>query len=346
MSQQPAPIAAGPRPRDPGQPRQPDRRGRRDPGRRHPRPRRGPLGGQHRHLRGGRAPRRRQEALPRQGRHQGRRQRQRRAGQGRRRPRPGRPGRARPRDDRRRRHREQGEARRQRDPRRQPGRRQGRRRRRTACRSTATSAAPTPGSCPCRWPTSSTAASTPTTRSTSRNSWSCPSGPRRFSEGIRMVAEVFHNLKAVLKKAGHNTTVGDEGGFAPNLDNEEAIKFILDAVDKAGYKAGRDKDIAIALDCACSELFDEGGKKGYKFWKSAPDKIFSQPADDRAVRLLGRQVPDRLDRGPARPGRLGRLRGADQGPRRQGPDRRRRLLRHQHRAPREGDRRGLHATAS
>jgi len=102
-----------------------------------------------------------------------------------------------------------------------------------------------------------------------------PLGAKSFAEGIRMVAEIFHKLKGVLKKAGHNTNVGDEGGFAPNLDNEDAIKFILDAVDKAGYKAGRDKDIAIALDCASSELFDEGGKKGYKFWKSAPDKLFS-----------------------------------------------------------------------
>ncbi len=102
-----------------------------------------------------------------------------------------------------------------------------------------------------------------------------PVGAKSFAQGIRMVAEVFHQLKAVLKKAGHNTNVGDEGGFAPNLDNEEAIKFILDAVGKAGYTAGRDKDIAIAIDCASSELFDEGDKKGYKFWKSAPDKIFS-----------------------------------------------------------------------
>jgi enolase len=102
-----------------------------------------------------------------------------------------------------------------------------------------------------------------------------PVGAKSFAEGIRMVAEVFHQLKAVLKKAGHNTNVGDEGGFAPNLDNEEAITFILDAVSKAGYSAGRDKDIAIALDCASSELFDEGEKKGYKFWKSAPDKVLS-----------------------------------------------------------------------
>jgi enolase len=102
-----------------------------------------------------------------------------------------------------------------------------------------------------------------------------PVGAKSFSQGIRMVCEVFHHLKALLKKAGHTTAVGDEGGFAPNLDNEEAITYILDAVDKAGYKAGRDADFAIALDCACSELFDEGGKKGYKFWKSNPAKLFS-----------------------------------------------------------------------
>ncbi len=100
-----------------------------------------------------------------------------------------------------------------------------------------------------------------------------PVGATTFGQGIRMVAEVFHHLKSVLKKSGHNTNVGDEGGFAPNLDNEEAIRFILDAVDKAGYQPG--KDFGIALDTACSELFDEGGKKGYKFWKSAPDKLFS-----------------------------------------------------------------------
>ncbi len=102
-----------------------------------------------------------------------------------------------------------------------------------------------------------------------------PVGAPSFSEGIRMVAEVFHSLKGLLKKAGHTTAVGDEGGFAPNLDNEEAITFILQAIEKAGYKPGRQADFAIALDCASSELFDEGGKKGYKFWKSNPSKLFS-----------------------------------------------------------------------
>jgi len=102
-----------------------------------------------------------------------------------------------------------------------------------------------------------------------------PVGAKTWSDAIRQVCEVFHALKGVLKKAGHNTAVGDEGGFAPNLDNEEALKFIMEAIAKAGYQAGRDKDFCIALDCASSELFDEGGKKGYKFWKSNPGKLFS-----------------------------------------------------------------------
>jgi len=102
-----------------------------------------------------------------------------------------------------------------------------------------------------------------------------PVGASTFSQSMQMTAEVFHSLKKVLKKAGHNTAVGDEGGFAPDVDNEEALKFIMEAIDKAGYAAGRDKDFAIALDCASSELFDEGQKKGYKFWKSNPDKLFN-----------------------------------------------------------------------
>ena len=102
-----------------------------------------------------------------------------------------------------------------------------------------------------------------------------PVGASTFSEGIRQTAEVFHSLKSVLKKAGHNTSVGDEGGFAPNVDNDQALEYIMEAIDKAGYEAGRNKDFAIALDCASSELWDEGGKKGYKFWKSNPDKLFS-----------------------------------------------------------------------
>ena len=88
-----------------------------------------------------------------------------------------------------------------------------------------------------------------------------------------MVAEVFHQLKSVLKKAGHNTNVGDEGGFAPNLDNEEAIKFILDAVDKAGYRPAATRTSPSRSTAPARSSSTKASKKGYKFWKSAPDKI-------------------------------------------------------------------------
>lgn len=84
-----------------------------------------------------------------------------------------------------------------------------------------------------------------------------PVGAPTFKEAIRMGAEVFHNLKAVLKGKGMNTAVGDEGGFAPNLDsNEEAIQVILEAIEKAGYKPG--EDVKIAMDVASSEFYDNG----------------------------------------------------------------------------------------
>jgi enolase len=88
-----------------------------------------------------------------------------------------------------------------------------------------------------------------------------------------MTAEVFHTLKSILKKAGHNTSVGDEGGFAPNLTNDEALEFVMKAIEGAGYKPG--EHFGIALDCASSELFDAGDRKGYKFWKSEPNKIYT-----------------------------------------------------------------------
>ncbi|HOV94865.1 MAG TPA: phosphopyruvate hydratase [Spirochaetales bacterium] len=100
-----------------------------------------------------------------------------------------------------------------------------------------------------------------------------PVGAQSFREAVRMTAEVFHNLKSLLKDAGQNTSVGDEGGFAPNLANEEALQFIMKAIEKAGYKPG--EQVAIALDCAASELMDEGEGKGYKFWKSNPDRLFT-----------------------------------------------------------------------
>ncbi|MCE5256515.1 MAG: phosphopyruvate hydratase [Spirochaetaceae bacterium] len=100
-----------------------------------------------------------------------------------------------------------------------------------------------------------------------------PVGAQSFREAVRMTAEVFHNLKSLLKAAGHSTAVGDEGGFAPNLGNEEALQFIMKAIEKAGYVPG--EQVAIALDCAASELMEEGEGKGYKFWKSNPDKLFT-----------------------------------------------------------------------
>jgi len=93
-----------------------------------------------------------------------------------------------------------------------------------------------------------------------------PYGASSFAEALRMGAEVFHTLKGVLKKKGYSTAVGDEGGFAPNLkSNAEAIEVILEAIEKAGYKAG--KDIGLALDPASSEFYDTQKKK-YIFKKS------------------------------------------------------------------------------
>lgn len=89
-----------------------------------------------------------------------------------------------------------------------------------------------------------------------------PAGACSFKEALRMGTEVFHNLKAVLKSKGYNTAVGDEGGFAPNLNsNEEALQTIMEAIEKAGYVAG--KDIFLALDVASSEMY-ENGKYNFK----------------------------------------------------------------------------------
>jgi enolase len=83
-----------------------------------------------------------------------------------------------------------------------------------------------------------------------------PVGASHFSEAVRMATEVFHSLKALLKKKGLSTAVGDEGGFAPDLQsNEEALTLIMQAIEEAGYQPGR--DIALALDCAASELYDK-----------------------------------------------------------------------------------------
>ncbi|MHC4265568.1 MAG: phosphopyruvate hydratase [Planctomycetota bacterium] len=110
-----------------------------------------------------------------------------------------------------------------------------------------------------------------------------PIGAKDFPTALRMGAETFHTLKGVLKKKGYNTAVGDEGGFAPSLkSNEEALEVVMDAIKKAGYKPG--KDIAIALDPASTEMFDNKAKK-YKFFKSAPKKKVS--SDDMIKHWAG-----------------------------------------------------------
>jgi enolase len=100
-----------------------------------------------------------------------------------------------------------------------------------------------------------------------------PVGAENFTEAIRMGAEVFHNLKSVLKKLNYSTNVGDEGGFAPNLkSNEEAIQVILQAIEKAGYKPG--VDVCLALDPASSEYYIPE-EKVYHLHKSTGDKLTS-----------------------------------------------------------------------
>jgi enolase len=101
-----------------------------------------------------------------------------------------------------------------------------------------------------------------------------PVGAESFSEALRMGAEVFHNLKSVLKKQGHSTNVGDEGGFAPNLaSNEEALVVVMQAIEAAGYKPG--EDIYIGLDCASTEFYD-AEKKLYRLGSTGEELTSAQ----------------------------------------------------------------------
>ncbi len=98
-----------------------------------------------------------------------------------------------------------------------------------------------------------------------------PIGAESFSEAMRWGSEIFHNLKSVLKKAGHSTNVGDEGGFAPNLkSNEEAIEVVIQAIEKAGYKPG--VQVGIAMDAAASEFY-HAETKTYHFKKSTGARL-------------------------------------------------------------------------
>src|SRR5580698_8426132 len=103
-----------------------------------------------------------------------------------------------------------------------------------------------------------------------------PVGASSFSEGLRWGVEIFHTLKSVLKKKGYSTNVGDEGGFAPDIQsNEEAIETVLLAIEAAGYKVG--SQIGIALDAASSEMFKDGK---YKFYKSSGKELTSDQMVD------------------------------------------------------------------
>lgn len=99
-----------------------------------------------------------------------------------------------------------------------------------------------------------------------------PVGAPTFSEALRYAVEVFHNLKAILKSKKLSTSVGDEGGFAPNLkSNQEALDLIVEAIKKAGYQPG--KDVSIALDCAASSFCQDGKYKFENSQKSSADLI-------------------------------------------------------------------------
>jgi len=105
-----------------------------------------------------------------------------------------------------------------------------------------------------------------------------PIGASSFSEALRWGVEIFHSLKSVLKKKGYSTNVGDEGGFAPNIQsNEEAIETVLTAIESAGYKAGT--DVAIAMDPAVSEMYN-ADKKVYHFHKSDGKELSSEQMVD------------------------------------------------------------------
>ena len=97
-----------------------------------------------------------------------------------------------------------------------------------------------------------------------------PIGEITFSERLKRGTEIYHTLKKVLKEKGYSVGVGDEGGFAPDLENEEqALDIIVEAIKKAGYEPR--KDVVLALDIASTEMYEEAkkiGKEGYYFWKT------------------------------------------------------------------------------
>jgi len=123
-----------------------------------------------------------------------------------------------------------------------------------------------------------------------------PIGAKSFSEGLRMGAEVFHALKKVLKSRGLSTAVGDEGGFAPELEGtEDALESILKAVEEAGYKPG--SDITIALDCAASEFYENGVYDYSKFEGEGGAKRNSSEQADYLAELIDKYPIDSIEDG-------------------------------------------------
>lgn len=112
-----------------------------------------------------------------------------------------------------------------------------------------------------------------------------PIGASSFHEAIRWGAEIFHTLKRILQSEGHSTSVGDEGGFAPNLpSNESAIELILQAIEKAGFRPGA--QVTLALDCASSEFFDKGTSRYFEKKKKKKNEKFAERTSQEQVAYL------------------------------------------------------------
>lgn len=121
-----------------------------------------------------------------------------------------------------------------------------------------------------------------------------PIGASSFSEGLRMGAEVFHSLKMVLKERNLSTSVGDEGGFAPSLNGtEDALELIIDAIKRAGYRAG--EDVTIALDCAASEFYKDGVYDYTIFEGEAAAKRTSEEQIDYIEELISKYPIDSVE---------------------------------------------------
>ena len=160
-----------------------------------------------------------------------------------------------------------------------------------------------------------------------------PVGAESFSEALRAGTEVFHALKKLLKDAGHNTTVGDEGGFAPNVDTEQALAFIEKGVEAAGYKLG--EDIVLGLDVAASEFFKDG-----RYHLAGEGKTLDPEGMVRWLEGLCERFPIVSIEDGLAEGDWDGWQPADRGPGRRGPAGRRRPVRHQPRDPGQGHRGG------